>query len=159
MMIIAMLWTLTMSGQSIAVSDTIPVAANFAAMTADGRVVELRALPKDKLTLLVFYDPDCRDCRQMLFALRHASIVKETIEQGLLQVMAVDVDSNEALWREFIGELPATWMKTLLRSDLSQSRLYDTSAVPMLYLLDADHRVMLVDNDVLTLTKLLNSLW
>ena len=59
----------------------------------------------------------------------------------------VDVGENRRLTRRMQRELPDTWMKASLQSDLSQSQLYDTSAVPMLYLLDADKRVVLKDAD------------
>ena len=158
-MVIAWVWALMVSAQTSVLPDSIPVAENLTAVTAEGRVVELAAMPKDKLTLMVLYDPDCKDCRQMLFALRHSSVISQRVGEGLLQVLTVDVDANEALWRESWGELPDTWTNTLLRSDLSQSRLYDTSAVPMLYLLDADQRIILADNDVQTLISILISLW
>ena len=157
--LLAGVWALMVSAQTPVSPDSIPVAENFQAVTVEGRVVELAAMPKDKLTLVVFYDPDCKDCRQMLFALRHSSVISQRVGESLLQVLTVDVDANEALWRESRGELPDSWTNTLLRSDLSGSRLYDTSAVPMLYLLDADQRIILADNDVQALISLLISLW
>lgn len=152
-------WALMASAQTPVSPDSIPMAEDFSYVTAEDCMLKLSDMPKDRLTLMVLYDPDCKDCRQMLFSLRHSSVISQRVGEELLQVLAVDVDANEALWKESRGELPDAWTKGLLKSDLSQSRMYDTSAVPMLYLLDADQRIIMADNDVQTLISILISLW
>ncbi len=158
-LMIAWVWALMVSAQTPVSPDSIPMAEDFSYVTAEGCMLKLSDMPKDKLTLMVLYDPDCKDCRQMLFSLRHSSVISQRVGEELLQVLAVDVDANEALWQESRGELPDAWTKGLLKSDLSQSRMYDTSAVPMLYLLDADQRIIMADNNVQTLISILISLW
>lgn len=158
-LMIAWVWALMVSAQTPVSPDSIPMAEDFSYVTAEGCMRKLSDMAKDRLTLMVLYDPDCKDCRQMLFSLRHSSVISQRVGEGLLQVLAVDVDANEALWKESRGELPDAWTKGLLRSDLSQSRMYDTSAVPMFYLLDADQRIIIADNNVQTLISILISLW
>ena len=62
------------------------------------------SLQPDRLTLLVFYDLDCAECRQELFALRHASVVEARIKEELLQVLAIYTGEDEALWLEHRDE-------------------------------------------------------
>ena len=163
-MMLVGLWALMGSAQTVQEStavavDSVIMAEDFRFVTNRGDTLRLRQLPNDRLTLLVLYDPDCSDCRQLLFALRHSSAVNQRVGEQLLQVLTVDVGQNPRLTRRVQRDLPVTWLKGTLLSNLSQSRLYDTSAVPMLYLLDADQRVMLADNEMQSLISLLNSLW
>ena len=90
--ILMWLWVLSMSAQSHVVSndtvvsaDSVVVAENFRSMTAEGRVVELDSLPTGRLTILVFFDPDCGACRQAIFGLKHSSLVKQLIDEQVLQ--------------------------------------------------------------------------
>ena len=39
----------------------------------DGRTMTLDSLPDSRMTLLLFYDPECGDCQQELFVMRHSS--------------------------------------------------------------------------------------
>lgn len=150
--------TIVVDGGATA-DDAVLRAGNFSWKTTEGTNMWLSQLPTDRLTLLVFYDPDCRDCRQMLFALRHSSAVKQRVGERLLQVVAVDAGGNEALWETTRDELPDTWMRGLLTSDLTHCRPYDGAEVPALFLLDADRRVMMAGQDIQTLTSLLTTLW
>ena len=109
------------------------------------------SLSPDKLTLLVYYDPDCTECRQELFALRHASIVESKISEGLLQILAIYQGDDAALWQEHRQSLPATW-QVVMRPTLSLHPLG-------ISLLDADQKVMLSNANIQQITKILSDLW
>ena len=114
------------------------------------------SLQPDRLTLLVFYDPDCAECRQELFALRHASVVESRIKEELLQVLAIYTGEDEALWRSHRESLPKSWLVVMTDGGIDG---YDISALPAIYLLDADRKVMMHNPTVSQLSSLLESLW
>ena len=164
--ILTWLWVLSVSAQShvvsnetVASTDSVVVAGNFRAMTAEGRVVELDSQPKGRLTILVFFDPDCSNCRQALFGLKHSSLVNQLIEEQVLQVMTVHVGYEERLWRDMLGDMPETWVKTTTTVEMLDGKCYDLSSMPALYLLDADRKIMMRSSYAEDLTEVLYKLW
>ena len=164
--ILMWLWVLSMSAQSHVVSndtvvsaDSVVVAENFRSMTAEGRVVELDSLPTGRLTILVFFDPDCGACRQAIFGLKHSSLVKQLIDEQVLQVMTVHVGYEERLWRDMLGDMPETWVKTTTTVEMLDGKCYDLSSMPALYLLDADRKIMMRSSYAEDLTEVLYKLW
>ena len=156
---IAWVWALMVSAQTPVLSDSIPMAENFKAVTAEGRVVELDSLPKWRLTILVFFDPDCSNCRQAIFGLKHSSLVKQLIEEKVLQVMTVHVGYEERLWRDMLGDMPDTWVKTTTTVEMLDGKCYDLSSMPALYLLDADRKIMMRSSYAEDLIEVLYKLW
>jgi hypothetical protein len=135
------------------------MAENFKAVTAEGQVVELDSLPKGRLTILVFFDPDCSNCRQVLFGLKHSSLVKQLIEENVLQVMAVHIGYIEQQWRDILADIPETWVKTTTTVEMLEGKCYDLSSMPALYLLDADRKIMMRSSYAEDLTEVLYKLW
>jgi len=130
-------------------------AQDFRMETRDGRQMRLAELPADRPTLLVFYDPDCGDCRQELFAMRHSSLLRQALSEGRLQVLAVYAEADEQLWRATSAELPETWTVAIARTDIHSMACYDLSAMPVMYLLDGQKKIIQEDTDLYQLTGLL----
>ena len=114
----------------------------------DGRTVTLDSLPDSRMTLLLFYDPECSDCQQELFVMRHSSQLRQTIADARLQVLAVCTEPNDSLWRHTVSEMPATWVPVMLRSDNWFDSPYDLSSLPAMYLLGKDRNIVLKDTDL-----------
>lgn len=159
MTIMACVWTLLMSAQTLVMLDSIKVAEDFAAVTAEGQEMKLSDLPKGRLTILMFFDPDCGACRQSLFGLKHSSLVNQLISEEVLQVMTVHVGYEERLWREMLSDMPETWIKTTQKTEMRDSKCYDLSSLPALYLLDADRKIMVRESHAELLIPILQGLW
>lgn len=84
---------------------------------------------------VVFYDPDCRHCAQVIKELEGLS--------ARVNVLAVCVDSTPERWAETCGSLPGGWARAYDRSDVSENETYVLRGLPSIYLLDADRRVVL----------------
>lgn len=152
-------WALMMSAQTLVMSDSVKVAEDFSVVTVGGQEMKLSDLPKGRLTILVFFDPDCKVCRQTLFGLKHSSLVKQLISEEVLQVMTVHVGYEERLWREMLGDMSETWVKTTQKTDMRDSKCYDLSDLPALYLLDADRKIMVRASYAEQLIEALQKLW
>ena len=72
----------------------------------DGRTMTLDSLPDSRMTLLLFYDPECSDCQQELFVMRHSSQLRQAIAEARMQVLAVCTEPNDSLWRHTVSEMP-----------------------------------------------------
>ena len=160
MMIIAVFWALAVSAQNTsAVPDSVVVAEDFEVLTDSGQIIRLYDLPKGRLTVLVFFDPDCAACRQSLFALKHSSLVNELIGEEVLQVMTVHVGYEERLWRDMLKDMPETWMNTTTTVERLDGKCYDLSTLPALYLLDADRKIMVRESHTELLIPIIQGLW
>ena len=152
-------WALMMSAQTLVMSDSVKVAEDFPVVTVDGQEMKLSDLPKGRLTILVFFDPDCKACRQALFGLKHSSLVNQLISEEVLQVMTVHVGYEEWLWHEMLNDMPETWIKTTQKTEMRDSKCYDLSSLPALYLLDADRKIMVRESHAELLIPILQGLW
>ncbi len=96
---------------------------------------------------VIFYDPDCRHCSQVIKELEGLS--------ARVNVLAVCVDSPEDRWAETCGSLPGGWARAYDRSAISENDTYVLRGLPSIYLLDGEHRVVLKNP---TAARLLNYL-
>lgn len=122
------------------------VATDFAYTTADGRQHRLSAF-RARYTLLYFYNPDCAACREIKDYIGSSARFREWMEGDAgLRVLAVYPDEDLTLWRERLAQMPAAWTVGCDRGHkLMDEGLYDLKAIPTIYLLDENKRVILKD--------------
>ena len=130
-------------------------ATDFRYLRADGLEASLAETAPDRPLLLVFYDPECRHCRETIDRLASMSLLRQAINDGRLSVLAIYVEGDEQLWRGTRDELPVEWVVGMDLSGIRDNMLYDLKSMPTLYLLDADRRVTLKDA---TVPQILSSL-
>lgn len=107
------------------------------------------------MTLLLFYNPECSDCQQELFVMRHSSQLRQAIAEARLQVLAVCTEPNDSLWRHTVSEMPSTWVPVILRSDNWFDSPYDLSSLPAMYLLGRNREILLKETDLYQVLELL----
>lgn len=121
-------------------------AENFTYYLPDGQRRTLAETPVNApVLLLFFYDPECENCHATLQEMKANDALAEAVRSGRAQVLAVYTEGNPGLWRARLDEIPAGWTVGADREQIKTEALYDLKAMPSLYLLDADRRVLLKD--------------
>ena len=138
------LWTVVAKGQ------------DFTFATTDGVATRLTELPADRLTVMVFFDPECTTCRQELFQMRHSSVLKQAVEKGRIQVLTVCIEEDRKAWLKMCEEMPSWWIKAESTAEPFKVSTYDLTSLPATYLLDNDKQVLLRVRDYAQLCELLN---
>ncbi len=133
------------------------VASDFMYLLHDGRKGWLHGL-QSEYTLLYFYDPDCPDCKHTKRMLEELPSVAGLVESGKIQILAFYPDGDADAWESCRGALPNTWLNTCDGTEelVVKEKLYALRAIPSLYLLDGEKRVILKDVDYNKLDAWLN---
>lgn len=101
---------------------------------------------KANFLLLYFNEPECEACKEMKAALSQSTIINQKLETGELQVLSIYLGADKANWRSHLGEYPEQWLQGIGDdATLYKAKKYDLSAIPTMYLLDKDKRVLLKD--------------
>lgn len=121
------------------------IASDFTFTSPEG---EKRSLTKVKsdFVMLFFNNPDCHDCLR----------VKELLSQSSIpgvQIVAIYVDEQIESWKN--TRYPATWINGYAPT-LRSEQIYDLRAIPTLYLLDHEKRIILKDASVEQIFQYMN---
>ncbi len=118
-------------------------AADFRFTCRDGSSGTLHGIAAEYM-LLYFNDPECDECRTMKERLAASPTVNALLESGRLKLLSVCVERRTAAWEK--ATFPARWIDGCdVAQRLTREQVYDLKAMPTLYLLDAEKRVILKD--------------
>ncbi len=121
-------------------------AADFEFLGRDGVKRRMSHL-KAEYTLLCFYDPSCDECGRVKGRLAASPAVCGMVGEGRLAVLSVNVAGDSGAWRD--AAVPEGWTDGCDVGDrLVRGAVYDLKAMPTLYLLDREKRVLLKDTSV-----------
>lgn len=118
---------------------------DFRYKTRSGRVSTLYAV-RAEYVMLFFSNPGCQACKGIIEEVMGHPGIPEMLASGRLAVMNLYIDEDIAAWRAYAKNYPDSWISGydpdgVIRAD----RLYCVRAIPSLYLLTADKRVILRD--------------
>lgn len=132
-------------------------AEDFNFILADGRSTSLSAYTLQcPNLLLLFYDPECTSCEQTIKELISSQLLTAKIAAHELDVLAIYTEGNEDVWRRHLSGLPQTWHIGINKDmNVKDIPLYDLKAMPTLYLLDKDKKVIAKDMSVVSLIEYL----
>lgn len=131
-------------------------ATDFTYYLPDGTRRTLAATPaKGDRLLLVFYDPECESCHEVLGRMAADAALAEAVQAGRLSVLAVYTEGNDAAWRKALPDMPEGWTVAADREAVKTGALYDLKAMPSLYLLDGRKTVLLKDASYETIRRYL----
>ena len=119
--------------------------ADIFILSAEKQPIKLSWRKIEWLLLLVFYDPECPSCHDVMMEMLHDKLLQQEVDAGNLTVLAIYTEGNLDVWKTTISELPKEWIVGTDREEIKQRCLYDLKAMPSLYLLDGDKKVILKD--------------
>ena len=134
------------------------VAADFRFSDKNGRTHTLHGI-EAPMTLLFFSNPGCEACMNIIQVLKGDQRISSMISSGVLAVLNIYIDEDLQAWREYMPIYPEEWYNgfdpdLVIRTD----NLYSVRAIPSLYLLDNDKRVIMKDAPENKLFNYLNNI-
>lgn len=134
-------------------------ANDFGYTMADGNSGRMYELKSD-YTIIFISNPDCPMCRTVKEQIACSSLLSALISDGRLKVLVIYPDEDLTLWREHLGDYPKEWINAYDKGCvLSREELYDLKAIPALYLLDKEKRVLVKDStDVVCIENIITQL-
>lgn len=120
-------------------------AADFTFTDSRGGFHSLYGTPGE-YTLLLFSNPGCPACREIIAMLKDSPLIASMIKDGRLTLLSIYIDEDVAEWFKGLADYPDEWI-TGYNQDLAirDALLYDVRAIPSLYLLDSSKRVIFKD--------------
>lgn len=129
------------------------VANDFTYKLASGETATLHSL-KSEFILLMFSNPGCPTCTAVMERMTQSQEINKALSlnsptRTMLSILTIYPDNDLAEWREYLPQMPTKW--THGYDDgmvITQKQLYDIKAIPTLYLLDKDKKVILKDTSI-----------
>lgn len=129
------------------------MAADFSYTKPDGSRHRLSEV-QTPLILLLFFDPECDDCHQVIMRLEKTDVLNQLTADRQLTVLAVYPGENKRLWQTMAQHMLPTWEIGMDESQtIYNKELYDILGFPSMYLLDQHKTVILKDASLTALEE------
>ena len=120
-------------------------ARNFSYKDARGNRGSLYAVAAD-YTMLFFSNPGCASCKEIIDEIDSRGFVRPMMRDKRLAIVNIYIDEEVQKWREYLHNYPKEWINGYdFTFTLRDGPDYDVRAIPSLYLLDAQKRVIMKD--------------
>lgn len=116
-------------------------AADFGFTDRKGNNRNLKDIQSKDEILLIFFNPDCDHCQQVLHELQMDETRKAEIDSGWLTVVAIYSGDEQATWQAYADTLPENWIVGIEPMKIYDEELYVLREFPTVYILDKEHRV------------------
>lgn len=131
------------------------VAADFRFADKNGKIRTLHSI-EAPVILLFFSNPGCTMCYDIIQTLSGSEAISERIAAGQLAVLNIYIDEDLEGWRSYMPIYPENWYNgfdpdLVIRTE----NLYNVRAIPSLYLLDENKKVLFKDVPEQTLFRVL----
>ena len=121
------------------------IANDFVYTLADGTTGHLHDIEAN-YTILMFNNPDCPMCREIIEEIGASPLLNERQEMGRVRIIAVYPDSDLDAWHRYRSQMPRRWIVSYDDGCIIENNdLYNLSAIPSLYLLDSKKHVIIKD--------------
>ena len=120
-------------------------AADFRFLDKHGKAYTLYGIEADNI-LLFFSNPGCSMCKDIMDVLNEEPVMSGLIAEGRLAVLNIYIDEDLEAWRSYMPIYPENWYNGF-DPDLAirEHMLYNVRAIPSLYILDKDKKVIMKD--------------
>ena len=102
---------------------------------------------KSEYTLIYFNNPECHDCSRVHGYLVASKVFTTMLQNGGLKLLALYPDEDLGSWTRHKDEYPSTWIAARYAKKADRE-YYHLPAIPSLYLLDKNKKVLLKDATV-----------
>ncbi len=130
------------------------VSTDFVYTLANGDRKNMHELKSDYIILL-FSNPNCSSCATVTQEINNSTTLKSIFSlnssnKNMLTVLSVYPDNNIEEWRRALPNMPQkNWINSYDdKAQVINKKLYDIKAIPTLYLLDRDKKVILKDTSL-----------
>ena len=117
------------------------IAADFSYVSAEGEENTLHEVGAP-LTLLLLYDPECEACEYLVFLMERSATLARCIGNCQLRLLAVAVEDAGVSMNDKV-RIPEAWIEGQLVDRPVFEEGYALRALPALFLLDEDKRVLM----------------
>lgn len=119
------------------------VANDFSYVTKEGDAGTMAGINAAYL-LIYFNNPDCHECGRMKEMMENSPELNLALNSRQLVILSVYVDKDPAIWQK--AKYPEAWIDGHnADQSIMNNSLYDLRAIPGLYLLDKNKRVIIKD--------------
>lgn len=116
-------------------------AANFTFLKRNGKRWELEKVDGEYI-MLFFGDPDCDICCDTKEEIISSTLLNRMVDSGVLTVLSVCVEGKTDIWEK--TPAPSGWIDACDdKQVIYEKLLYDIPGLPILYLLDKEHKVLM----------------
>ena len=120
-------------------------AADFGFIDTKGRRRTLHGIKADFM-ILIFGNPDCEACREMVEYFDAVEGLNDAVRSGRVSIVDVYTDEDLSAWKAGIDNYPSNWLCGYDPEGIINSNtIYAVRAVPSVYILDKDKKVIAKD--------------
>ena len=125
--------------------------SDFNFLTADNKASSLYEIPSDKNILLIFYDPECDHCMEVL------GRINTEVNDDAIRTIAIYSGDDYDKWSELLPALPEQWIIGYDDGTLQDEGLFIIRQLPTIFLLKGDKTVILKEPNIETLIQTLSN--
>lgn len=121
-------------------------ANDFRYTLKSGQTRNMHSLPHD-FVIIYINNPGCGMCHDTSEAMKASPIITHLQSEGRLKILAICPDADLESWRKHYNDIPRGWINAYDKGcRIEREGLYNLNAIPALYLLDKEKRVLIKDS-------------
>lgn len=129
------------------------LAADIHYQTVSGQRHSLSDI-RSEYVLLVFHNLGCNACLTLIDRIENSATLQAMQQQKRLRILAIYPDKQLDEWKKHLTEIPSTWLNGFdYNAEIENKETYILRAIPSVYLLDRNRRVVLRDASMTTVEQ------